>query len=125
MAKRKQEADPKRYHVEYLDWDKGRAMMAEGCKKSGDDPERASLWDYCDQGEITVCHACPTKEAAFAWAKENAKLDVFNMPRICEQTQVVRRTDDRGRPVRACIVWERTGYWEVDGDDIFEAEAAA
>ena len=115
---KKREPEPKRYHVEYLDWAKGHAMMVEGCKKSGDDPEYATLWDYCDQGEITVCHACPTKEAAFEWARANVKLDVFNMPRVCEQTLVVHDTDDLGRRVAPVLVWEQTGYWETDGDEI-------
>lgn len=117
MAKKK-ESDPTRYHVEYLDWAKGRALMVEGCKKDGDDPERATLWDYCDQGEITVCHPCASKEAAFAWARENAKLDVFNMPRIREQTLTLHSTDDRGRTVQPTLVWDTTGYWETDGNEI-------
>lgn len=116
--KRKDEPEAKRYHVEYLDWAKGHAIMVEGCKKDGDDPEYATLWDYCDQGEITVHKSCPSKEAAFAWARENAKLDVFQMPRICEQTLTVHNTDDRGRLVTPMLVWDMTGCWEVDGDEL-------
>lgn len=119
MRKRPKEA--KRYHVEYLDWAKGKAMIEDGCAKTGDDPEYASLWDYCDQGEIIVHHRCPTKEAAFAWASKNAKLDVFEMPRVQEQTLVVHDTDDRGRRVAPKLVWETTGLWEYDGTDILEA----
>lgn len=119
MRKRQKEA--KRYHVEYLDWAKGKAMMVEGCKKSGDDPEYATLWDYCDQSDIIVHHACPTRETAFAWARENAKLDVFNMPRVREQTLTVHDTDDLGRRVAPVLVWDTTGYWEDDGTDILEA----
>lgn len=119
MAKKhKDEPEAKRYHVEYLDWAKGHAMMVDGCKKNGDDPERATLWDYCDQDQITMHQPCASKEVAFAWAKANTKLDVFNMPRVREQTLTLHNTDDRGRIVQPILVWDTTGYWETDGDEI-------
>lgn len=120
MAKT-QEQPKVRYHVEYLDWAKGEALMN---TRKGDD-SGAGLWDYVDQAEITAHHACPTKDAAFTWAKENAKLDVFNMPRIREQTLSMHNTDDRGRIVTPWLSWDQTGYWEVDGDEIVEIDQAA
>lgn len=117
MAK-KPEPEAKRYHVEYLDWAKGEKLMNE--RKRADDTS-PGLWDYVDEGEITVLHACPSKDAAFAWAKDNAKLDVFNMPRVREQTLTVHDTDDRGRRVAPVLVWDTTGMWEDDGTDILEA----
>ena len=116
MRKSKQEA--KRYHVEYLDWVKGERLMNE--RKQSDDAN-PGLWDYVDQDEIIALRACPSKDAAFAWAKDNAKLDVFNMPRVREQTLTVHRTDDRGRLVAPVLVWDTTGLWEDDGTDILEA----
>ena len=111
--------EPKtRYHVEYLDWAKGEKLMN---ARKGDD-ENPGLWDYVDQGEITVHKPFPTKEAALAWAQENSKLDVFNMPRVREQTLTLHNTDDRGRPVRPLLSWDRTGYWEVDGTELVEIE---
>lgn len=120
MAKKKDETKV-RYHVEYLDWAKGEKLMN---ARKGDD-ENAGLWDYVDQGEITAHHALPTKDAAFAWAKENAKLDVFNMPRIREQTLTLHNIDDRGQIVAPRLSWDQTGYWEIDGDEIIEVEQAA
>ena len=114
MAK-KREPEPKRYHVEYLDWAQGEKLMNE--RKEADDTN-PGLWDYVDQGEITVHKPLPSKDEAFAWAKANAKLDVFNMPRVREQTLVVHNTDDRGRRVASVLVWETTGYWEDDGEEI-------
>jgi hypothetical protein len=111
MAKKsKDEPEAKRYYVEYLDWAKGHALMVEGCKKHGDDPEHATLWDYCDQSEITVLRPFPSKEAALAWTRQNAKLDVFNMPRVREQTLTLYDTDDRSRPISPTLVWDPTGY---------------
>ncbi len=111
-----------RYHVEYLDWAKGEKLM--NARKEKDDTN-PGLWDYVDQGEITEHKPFPTKDAAFAWAQENHKLDVFNMPRIREQTLTLHNTDDRGRIVAPCLSWDRTGYWEVDGAELVEIEKAA
>ena len=110
-----------RYHVEYLDWAKGEKLMN---ARKGDDAN-CGLWDYVDQDEITKHRPFPTKEAAFTWAQKNAELDVFNMPRIREQTLTLHNTDDRGRIVAPCLSWDRTGYWEVDGDDLIEIDVAA
>lgn len=122
MAK-KREPEHKRYHVEYLDWVQGEKLMNERAAKDGD--TNPGLWDYVDQGEITVQKPFPSKEAAFAWAKANTKLDVWNMPRIREQSLTLHNTDDLGRPVRPILTWDQTGYWEVDGDDILEIDQAA
>lgn len=107
-----------RYHVEYLDWAKGEKLMNE---RRGDDA-LAGLWDYVEQSEITAHKAIATKDGAFAWAKKNAKLDVFNMPRIREQTLTLHNTDDRGRIVAPWLSWDETGYWEVDGGEIVEID---
>lgn len=115
---KKPEPEAKRYHVEYLDWTKGEMLINE--RKQADDTN-PGLWDYVDQEEITVHHACPNKDAAFAWAKENAKLDVFNMPRVREQVLIVHKFDDCGRRVAPVLIWETTGLWEEDGEDILEA----
>ena len=120
MAKRP-ELEPKRYHVEYLDWEAGKKLAAE----RGSDAEQESLWDSVDQDEITVYKLFPSKDEAAKWAQDNRKLDVFNMPRIREQTLTLHNTDDRGRRVAPVLVWDKTGYWEVDGDDILEIDEAA
>lgn len=104
-----------RYAVEYLDWKAGEKLMN---ARKGDDPN-PGLWDYVDQGEIEVRHPLPDKDAAFKWAKAHTELDVFNMPRIVESTLVRKPGDRRHNPA---TTWERTGYWEVDGDDILEIE---
>jgi hypothetical protein len=115
------EPEQTRYHVEYLDWAKGEKLM--NARKENDD-ENPGLWDYVDQNEITVLKPFPTKDAALAWAQANCKLDVFNMPRVREQTLTLRTTDDRGRTVRPWLSWEQTGYWETDGTEI-DTECAA
>lgn len=97
-----------RYFVEYLDFAQGIAEV----KKAGGDLEKDSFWDFCDQDEITVRKQFPTKSKAVAWAQKNKKLDVFNMPRIVEETFTERPGDARHHPVRS---WEQTGYWETDG----------
>lgn len=109
-----------RYHVEYLDWAKGEKLMNARKEKGDDNP---GLWDYVDQGEITVHKPFQTKDAAFVWAQANCKLDVFNMPRIREQTLTLRTTDDRGRLVAPWLSWEQTGYWEVDGAELNDIAA--
>jgi hypothetical protein len=85
-----------RYFVEYLDYAQGVAAI----KAGGGDVENDTMWDYCDQGEITVRREFVSKWRAVAWAKRNKKLDVFYMPRIVEETYSER--------------WEQTGYWETD-----------
>ena len=97
-----------RYFVEYLDYAKGVALMTAG----GGDPDQDTLWDFCDQGEITVLKEFPTKSKAVAWAQRNRKLDVFHSPRIEERTFTERPADARCEAVRS---WEQTGYWETDG----------
>ncbi|MBV6487614.1 MAG: hypothetical protein GHHEDOFH_01561 [Pseudorhodoplanes sp.] len=120
MAKKPDE--PKvRYHVEYLDWAKGKKLAAE----RGHDAETDGLWEFVDQGEITVCRPFGTKTAAVAWALQNAKLDVFNMPRVREQTLTMHTTDDRGRVVQPWLSWDTTGYWEADGVEEIETDLAA
>ena len=116
----KQDENKTRYHVEYLDWAKGEKLM--NTRKEKDD-ENPGLWDYVDQGEITVHKPFPTKGAAMLWAQANAKLDVFNMPRIREQTLTLRTTDDRGRIVAPWLSWDQTGYWEVDGAELCDIAA--
>lgn len=120
MTKQHDEAKT-RYHVEYLDWAKGEKLMN---ARKGDDAN-CGLWDYVDQGEITAYERCDTKAAAMAWAQKNAKLDVFNMPRIREQTLTLHNTDDRGRIVAPRLSWDQTGYWEVDGTELNEIDVAA
>lgn len=105
-----------RYSVEYLDAEKGMQLLA---VRRGDD-EHAGLWDYVDQDEITVQRAFPDKESAIAWAQRNAARDVFNMPRIREMTLTRKPGDKRHNPV---TYWERTGYWEIDGDEVCEVES--
>lgn len=115
----KQEEPKVHYHVEYLDWRKGKRLMNE---RKGDD-ECAGLWDYVEQFEITVHRPFGSKEKAFEWAKKNKKLDVFNMPRIREQTLTLHNTDDRGRLVTPWLSWDQTGYWEVDGSELIDIAA--
>lgn len=97
-----------RYFVEYLDYAKGVAAM----KAAGANPDNDTIWDYCDQDEITVRKEFPTKSKAVAWAQRNRKLDVFNMPRIEEETYTERPEDNEHHAVKS---WKQTGYWEVDG----------
>lgn len=97
-----------RYFVEYLD----HAAGIKAIKDGGGDVEHATMWDYCDQGEITVRKPFPTKSKAVAWAQRNKRLDVFCMPRIVEETFTNRPEDWRHVSVRG---WEQTGYWETDG----------
>ena len=115
----KQDETKTRYHVEYLDWAKGEKLMNARKEKGDTNP---GLWDYVAQCEITTYERFPTKEAAFAWAQEHCKLDVYNMPRIREQTLTLHNTDDRGRIVAPCLSWDRTGYWEVDGAELVEID---
>jgi hypothetical protein len=98
-----------RYSVEYLDYAQGVALM----KAAGADPEKDGMWDCCDQDEITVCKRFPSKWRAVAWAKKNKKLDVFNMPRIVEETYCYMAGDDIHNPSKPR--WTQTGYWEADG----------
>jgi hypothetical protein len=97
-----------RYFVEYLDHIEGVKAIKDG----GGDINNDTMWDYCDQEEITVRKSFPTKSKAVAWAQRNKKLDVFHMPRIAEETFTERPGDAKHLPVRA---WEQTGYWETDG----------
>lgn len=100
-----------RYFVEYLDYAKGAAIM----RKEGGDPEKDGLWDFVEQDEITERKPFPTKSRAVAWAQKNKKLDVFNMPRIVEETYQQAHWDDTGEPIPGQRYWEQTGYWETDG----------
>jgi hypothetical protein len=109
-----------RYHVEYLDLAEGEKLML---ARRQEDDGNPGLWDYVDQGEITVHKPFPTKPAAFAWAQENHALDAYNMPRIREQTLVLHTTDDRGRVVKPWLSWDQTGYWEVDGAELIDIAA--
>jgi hypothetical protein len=102
-----------RYFVEYLDHAQGVAAI----KKGGGDPDNDTMWDFCDQEEITVRKEFATKSRAVAWAQKNKKLDVFHMPRIIEETYQERPEDYRHVLVRG---WEQTGYWEVDGQTEIE-----
>lgn len=104
-----------RYFVEYLDHAQGVAAI----KAGGGDPDNDTMWDYCSQDEITVCKDFPTKSRAVAWAQKNKKLDVFNMPRIVEQTYTQAHWDDTGEPGQR--YWEQTGYWETDGQTEIDA----
>jgi hypothetical protein len=97
-----------RYFVEYLDNAKGIAAI----KSGGGNPEMDTMWDFCDQGEITVRRPFPTKSKAVAWAQRNKKLDVFHMPRIVEETFTEHPSDSLHSRVQC---WEQTGYWEMDG----------
>jgi len=104
-----------RYFVEYLDHAQGIAAI----KAGGGDTEYDTMWDFCDQGEITVRKEFPTKSKAVAWAQRNKKLDVFEMPRIIEETYTEQPEDYRHHSVRG---WEQTGYWEADGQTEIEFE---
>ena len=97
-----------RYFVEYLDHIKGIAAI----KAAGGDPEYDTMWDFCDQGEITVRKEFPTKSKAVAWAQRNKNLDVFHAPRIEEQTFIEHPADMRHFAAQS---WEQSGYWETDG----------
>ena len=97
-----------RYFVEYLDHAKGMAAIKDG----GGDPDHDTMWDYCDQDEITTRKEFPTKSKAVAWAQKNNKLDVFHMPRIVEETYQESPADDLHFAAKS---WEQTGYWEMDG----------
>jgi hypothetical protein len=98
-----------RYLVEYLDQASGVACITAG----GGDPDQDTMWDFCDQEEITLRKEFPTKSKAVAWAQRNKKLDVFCMPRIEEQTFTARPADELHLAGRAS--WQRSGYWETDG----------
>jgi len=89
-----------KFLVEYLDHAKGIAAIRGG----GGDVDNDTMWDFCQQHEITAYRDFSSKWRAVAWAKRNKKLDVFHMPRIVEQTY---STKDR--------MWVWTGYWETDG----------
>lgn len=97
-----------RYFVEYLDFAKGVAIM----KAAGANIDNDAMWDYCDQGEITVRKEFPAKWRAVEWAKRHKKMDVFHMPRIVEETYVNHPEDARHLSARG---WEQTGYWETNG----------
>jgi len=116
MSKRPEIGDW-RYFVEYLDHAQGIAAI----KAGGGDPENDTMWDFCDQDEITVRKEFPTKSKAVAWAQRNRKLDVFEMPRVVEETFTERPGDAEHYPVRS---WEQTGYWETDGQTEIYLEAA-
>lgn len=96
-----------RYFVEYLDYAQGLAIV----KAAGGNIDNG-LWDYCDQGEITVRKEFPAKWRAVAWAKRHKKDDVFHMPRIVEETYRERPADSEHFAVKD---WEQTGYWETNG----------
>ena len=102
-----------RYLVEYLDYAQAVAIM----KAKGADHDKDGIWDFCDQGEITVRKEFPSKWRAVEWARRHKKEDVFHMPRIVEQTYTVRPEDDFFRG------WEQTGYWEMDGRTEIEGDA--
>lgn len=104
-----------RYFVEYLDFAKGVAAI----KAGGGDVENDTMWDFCDQGEITVRKEFTGKWRAVEWARRNKKLDVFHMPRIVEETYTHRPEDYRHVSVRG---WEQTGYWEADGRTPIESD---
>ena len=97
-----------RYFVEYLDLAAGQKAIKDG----GGDVDNDTMWDFCDQDEILVRKPFPTKSKAVAWAQRNKKLDVFNMPRIVEQTFTEWPEDSEHGAAKS---WEQTGYWETDG----------
>lgn len=101
-----------RYFVEYLDHAQGVAAI----KAGGGDPDNDTMWDFCDQDEITVRREFTTRSRAMEWARKNKKLDVFHMPRIVEETYTEHLGDALHDPVKA---WEQTGYWETDGAEIY------
>lgn len=98
-----------RYFVEYLDHAKGVAEM----KAAGADPDRDTMWDYCDQGEIQTRKEFPSKWRAVEWARRHKKMDVFHMPRIVEETYHYTAGDDLHHP--SPPHWDQTGYWEMNG----------
>lgn len=104
-----------RYFVEYLDLAQGIAAI----KAGGGDPDNDTMWDFCDQGEITVRKSFTTRSRAMEWARRNKKLDVFNMPRIVEETYRQVFWEDTGEPIPGRGHWEQTGYWETDGTEIY------
>jgi hypothetical protein len=101
-----------RYFVEYLDHAQGIAAIKEG----GGDPENDTMWDYCDQDDITVRKEFTTRSRAMEWARRNKKLDVFHMPRIVEETYTEFSADELHHSSKS---WEQTGYWETDGTEIY------
>jgi hypothetical protein len=105
-----------RYYVEYLDHAKGAALM----KAAGADPDNDTMWDYCDQGEISVRRPFVSKWRAVEWAKRHKKLDVFHMPRIVEETYQERAADAEHFAAKG---WEQTGYWEANGSTEIEGDA--
>jgi hypothetical protein len=106
-----------RYFVEYIDYAQGVAIM----RAAGADPENDSIFDYCDQYDITARSIhFPSKWRAVQWAKRNKKLDAFNMPRIVEQTYQRRAGDDIHTP--SPPAWEQTGYWEMNGNTEIEGD---
>jgi hypothetical protein len=109
------EIGEERSFVEYIDCAKGIAAI----KKGGGDPDNDTMWDFCDQCEITVRKEFTTRSRAIEWARRNKKLDVFHMPRIVEETFQERFCDDRHHPVKS---WEQTGYWEMDGKTTIEGD---
>lgn len=104
-----------RYFVEYLDHAQGIAAI----KAGGGDPENDTMWDYCDQGEITVRKEFATRPRAMEWARRNKKLDVFHMPRVVEETYRQAFWEDTGEVIPNGACWEQTGYWETDGTEIY------
>lgn len=98
-----------RYLVEYIDYALGIAAV----KAGGGNIDRDSLWDHCDQDDITVNKEFPSKWRAVRWARRNKKLDAFHMPRIIEQTYQARPANSKHFATIA--MWEVTGYWEMDG----------
>lgn len=102
-----------RYFVEYLDYAQGVAAM----KAAGANPDNDTIWDYCDQGEITVRKEFPAKWRATEWAKRHKKEDVFHMPRIVEETYQDFPEDNLHIGARC---WVQTGYWEMNGSTEIE-----
>jgi hypothetical protein len=117
MAK-KPEIGDWRYFVEYVDHAQGIAAI----KAGGGDPENDTMWDFCSPEDITVRKEFTTKSRAVAWAQKNRKLDVFNMPRIVEETYCFTAGDEIHHPSKPS--WEQTGYWETDGKTEIYLEAA-
>jgi hypothetical protein len=104
----KPEVGDLRYFVEYIDYAQGVAAI----KAGGGNVENDTMWDYCSQDEITVRKEFTAKFRAVAWARRNKKLDVFNMPRIVEETYQEHPADREHFGVRG---WEQSGCWETDG----------
>lgn len=103
----------KLYAASYLSWDKAKERIV----AAGEDPDVASIWDYCEESDIEVYRQFPSRLLALKWAKENSENDIFSMPRVSEFTYQ-RVEDDLGDP--AGCDWERTGYWEMDGLELIE-----